>query len=254
MDEDSANIVAALMRRRGTQPDMRSHTPPWYDRAAGSIANAWDGGSRNSFAAARRFVGPENPFNAPAHMTRGASDVAEGYRRGDSGQMAVGAMEAGMAAMPVLGGAVARARSLAPGMGVSDWARSMTTGSAIADRPPMQAFGPMQQSSMPTSRGAAMGNDNSALSAAEAYQQALTSQRRSHQPKREFDEDGGAYTARASDIERQISDLNRREGNWFGDTPHAEWHPVFLKEAEVFQQERKALIDALERSRLKPVR
>lgn len=85
------------------EPELRSHESPWYDELAYKLTDMIYGDKANARQALgmKTLVGPDNPLNIPAQMTRGVNTAAEGYRRGDPAEMAFGIGEAGLAALPV---------------------------------------------------------------------------------------------------------------------------------------------------------
>lgn len=84
---------------------LRNYDPPWYDRLASGVTDFIYGDDANAQDRAwvNTLVGPENPFNLPAQASQGINTAMDGYNRGDYGQMAIGAAQAGLAATPLMG-------------------------------------------------------------------------------------------------------------------------------------------------------
>lgn len=89
---------------KAATPELRSHKPKWYETVTYAISDRIYGpnATARQTQAVAKFVGPENPFNAPAQITRGIADVAAGMRRGDAKQVLAGVAEVAMASVPIL--------------------------------------------------------------------------------------------------------------------------------------------------------
>lgn len=91
---------------------------PWYRRVAHRLTDLVYGDNANAQQGAwmNKLAGPENPINLPGKVAEGTDRMREGYRMGNYGEMAGGALEVveGLApavgAIPLAGGRLGRLR------------------------------------------------------------------------------------------------------------------------------------------------
>lgn len=87
------------------QAEIYAYEFPWYRRVAHGLTDLVYGDNANAQQGAwvNKLVGPENPLNLPGKVAEGTDRMREGYRMGDYGEMAGGALQVAEGVAPALG-------------------------------------------------------------------------------------------------------------------------------------------------------
>jgi len=111
-----ADIDDLLGPSGSSQPELRSHDFPWYQGIPHRVADLFNVTSPAGMEWVRKLTGTQNPLNVPGNIHEGYDKAAQGYRNGDPHEMLQGAVQAGLAALPVAGPALSATARMARGL------------------------------------------------------------------------------------------------------------------------------------------
>ena len=115
---DAPSVYRADPTKTPGYPALEAYDPPWYDRATNYLTDKiyGDNATTKDRQKVNSAIGIDSPLNIPAHVSRGATEMRQGYEHGDYGRMGRGALEVGLNVAPFAAPATRAAGALTPSL------------------------------------------------------------------------------------------------------------------------------------------